>query len=331
MIYNSEEKIGVYSVAKIFTEELKWIFREQPINDFGIDGFVEITSNCFKLKDLVPTGKLLGVQIKSGKSFFKEGKAFSYVFRGSKRHLQYWLNYSIAVILVIYDKETNLAYWQEVNKSTITTTEKSFKINIPKCNLLKNESGEQLKMIAHFKDKYQYKLNQLLMSNDEIKLLVKQPLFLYIEIDDIPNSSYYHITLLVCDENCDNSLEIIYRYDDINPNRFEYMFYLLEGNSLKEAITDTIPWADLFLDDIDFTDNLLTKYIISETLDSNNLEFEQDIVELKDRNAFLKLACYSSGLYGFKLEVKANKLASAFLALEAFFNKEPSVKQRIYL
>ncbi len=52
---NSEERIGVYSIAKIFVEELKWIFREQPINDFGIDGFVEIT------KYQMPTGRLFGV------------------------------------------------------------------------------------------------------------------------------------------------------------------------------------------------------------------------------------------------------------------------------
>ena len=90
MRYKSKERVGVYSVAKIFTENLGWIFREQPINDFGIDGFVEITRIRLNLKDLIPTGRLLGVQIKSGKSFFKEIKdnffiswrnnlAFSYI------------------------------------------------------------------------------------------------------------------------------------------------------------------------------------------------------------------------------------------------------------
>lgn len=42
---NNEERIGVYSVAKVFSENLKWIFREQPINEFGIDAFVEITKD----------------------------------------------------------------------------------------------------------------------------------------------------------------------------------------------------------------------------------------------------------------------------------------------
>ncbi len=65
MKYNTEERIGVYSVAKIITEKLKWIFREQPINDFGIDGFVEVTRASINPNYQIPTGKLFGVQIKS--------------------------------------------------------------------------------------------------------------------------------------------------------------------------------------------------------------------------------------------------------------------------
>lgn len=46
MAYNCEERIGVYSVSKIFTETLGWIFREQPINDFGVDA---IPASWFQL------------------------------------------------------------------------------------------------------------------------------------------------------------------------------------------------------------------------------------------------------------------------------------------
>ena len=45
MTFNKEERIGVFSIAKIFVEDFEWIFREQPINDFGIDAFVEIIIN----------------------------------------------------------------------------------------------------------------------------------------------------------------------------------------------------------------------------------------------------------------------------------------------
>jgi hypothetical protein len=150
MIYNNEERIGVHSIAKIFTEELGWIFREQPISDFGVDAYVEITGTRDSSSYLTPTGKLIGVQIKSGQSYFKDTKDIYFVFRGTKRHLKYWLNHSIPVILIVYDKITGNAYWQEVNNSTAVLTGSFFKVNISKQNLLNYKSREALANIAFF-------------------------------------------------------------------------------------------------------------------------------------------------------------------------------------
>lgn len=331
MKYNNEERIGVYSVAKIFSEELKWIFREQPLNDFGIDGFVEITTVSLNLKDHIPIGKLFGVQIKSGKSFFKEIKDGHFIFRGSKKHLAYWLNHSIPVILIIYDKGSNLAYWQQVNSSTIILTPKSFKVQIPKKNLLSYKTREDLADIAYFKNRYEYKLWQLKTSIDEIKLLINQHLYLYIEISASNNSSEYYISLLVIDKGCDNYPELFYCYYEDNPNRFEYNFVISKEASLEVAIKDTLPWADLLLDGEKFTDELLTKSISEEILSYNQQDFIQDVLELKKKNDFLRLACYLTDCYYFKLELKANELTFAFLKIDSFLNKEPIVKQRIFL
>ncbi|GAA4738285.1 DUF4365 domain-containing protein [Flavisolibacter ginsenosidimutans] len=331
MVYSSEERIGVYSVAKIFTEDLGWIFREQPINDFGIDGFVEITRISLNLKDRIPIGKLIGVQIKSGKSFFKEESDNHFVFRGSIKHLYYWINHSIPVILILYDKEARLAYWEEVNKSTVLFTGKGFKVNISKRNLVDIENAERLKSISFFKNRSEYKLWQLQTSIEEIRLLISETLFLYIEIDGIPNSNDYHITLLLTDENCENHVEIIYRYEDENSNRFDYFFYLSKETSLKEAINDILPWADLFIDGVAFSDELLTETILSEILSLNQEEFTQDVLEFKEKNLFLSLATYLCNSYYFKLELKANDLAYTFLSINDFLSKEPVVRQRIFL
>ena len=76
LTFNKEERIGVFSVAKIFVEDFEWIFREQPINDFGVDAFVEITKKSHPInKDIVPSGRIIGLQIKSGERFFKEEKS----------------------------------------------------------------------------------------------------------------------------------------------------------------------------------------------------------------------------------------------------------------
>lgn len=331
MVFNNEERVGVYSVAKIFSEEFGWIFREQSINDFGVDAYVEITRTGFNTDCSTPTGKLFGVQIKSGQSFFKEAKDSHFVFRGVKRHLDYWLDHSIPIILIIYDKKTGNAYWQEVNRSTVVLTKKGFKVNIFKENLLKYKSREALANIAFFSRKYPYKLWQLQTSLDKVKLLTTRQLFLYVEIDDIPNTGSCYITLLVTDDGCTSFPEMIYSGVNDDSNRFEYGFELSKNSSLKEAITDTIPWADLLIDNVDFTDEILVTKIADEILSFNQEDFIQDILELREENSFFNLACYLSSSYCFRLELKTNKLTYAFIEMEAFLEKEPIVKTRLYI
>ena len=331
MKYNNEERIGVYSVAKIFSEKLKWIFREEPINDFGIDGFVELTTSDLDIKDIIPLGKMFGVQIKSGKSYFKEAKANYFIFRGSKKHLGYWLNHSIPVILIIYDKDLNMAYWQHVSNSTTILTPKSFKVHVPKKNILNYESKGDLAGIAYFKNRYEYKLWQLRTSLNVIKLLIDRPLYLYIEITLSNNFNDYYILLLLTEKDCDNYAQVIHDYIDVNPNRFNYRFHLSKEQSLAEAIKDTLPWADLLFDGVRFTDELLTKSIVEEILRYNEKEFYQDVKDLKEENDYLGLACYLADTYNFKLDMRANELTYAFLRIESFLKKEPTVKHRIYL
>lgn len=58
------ERIGVYAIASIF-EEMGFVFREQPIEDYGIDAIIEERTTGYL------SGKLIAVQIKSGESSFK--------------------------------------------------------------------------------------------------------------------------------------------------------------------------------------------------------------------------------------------------------------------
>ena len=59
---NSKERIGVHHCAEI-AERNNWLFREQPIDDIGIDAHMEwVEMNGI-------SRQLLAVQIKSGESF----------------------------------------------------------------------------------------------------------------------------------------------------------------------------------------------------------------------------------------------------------------------
>ena len=92
-------RVGVSGVSSIF-EKIGYAFREQSVEDYGIDAIVEERSNNGL------TGKLIGVQIKSGESFFKEVKENKVIFRGKMRHYEYWTHYSLPVIIVLYNPET---------------------------------------------------------------------------------------------------------------------------------------------------------------------------------------------------------------------------------
>jgi len=59
------ERLGVSAVEHYFSSH-GWLFREQFTHDYGIDAQVEI------VRDGQPTGALIGIQIKSGESYFSD-------------------------------------------------------------------------------------------------------------------------------------------------------------------------------------------------------------------------------------------------------------------
>lgn len=103
----------------------------------GIDAHIEA------VVDGDPTGRLLGVQIKTGKSHFTD-KGDKLVYYGSLVHLNYWVSHSLPVILVAHLPETNETYWVQVNSETAVRTKRRWKISIPKANVFDKESKDSL-------------------------------------------------------------------------------------------------------------------------------------------------------------------------------------------
>ena len=89
------DRVGVSAVSKCVSQ-LGLIFREQPTDDYGIDAQIETFDKDYA------SGKLIAVQIKSGDSFFNELKDDKIIFRGEKKHYDYWINHSLPVIIVLY-------------------------------------------------------------------------------------------------------------------------------------------------------------------------------------------------------------------------------------
>ncbi len=107
----STERIGLTVVEKICARA-QMIFREQSVQDVGIDGLIEI------VEDGIATGIYVGVQIKTGKSFIsKDGALFT--FRANRAHFGYWARCAFLVIGVVIDPRSESAVWINLsNEST---------------------------------------------------------------------------------------------------------------------------------------------------------------------------------------------------------------------
>lgn len=134
-MYDTEliSRIGIHGVATII-HKLGWLFREQPISDYGIDAHIEQIING------KPTGRLLAAQIKCGHSWFEEIDKNGYVYRGDLKHLDYWSSHSLPVIIVLFDQDKNQAFWVPVENSRIKTQSSGWKITVSFNNTIDNNT-----------------------------------------------------------------------------------------------------------------------------------------------------------------------------------------------
>jgi len=119
-----------------------WIFREQSTSDHGIDAHLE------SVIDDTVTGRLIAAQIKTGDSYLKESTDEAFIYRGDQEHLDYWINHSLPVLLLLVDPNSREVFWAHVKESAITSTGKGWKIEVPKKQRLDASALEALSEIA---------------------------------------------------------------------------------------------------------------------------------------------------------------------------------------
>jgi len=126
---NRIERIGVNHIGEI-AERNNWMFREQPIDDVGIDAHMEFMEQTGEPK------QLLALQIKSGASWFNEKKDDCIIFRDiNERQYNYWTMNSLPCIVVLYNPDDNMCIWQRLTDETIQRTSdgkgKGFFVKVP--------------------------------------------------------------------------------------------------------------------------------------------------------------------------------------------------------
>ena len=76
--------------------ELGWLYHKvEEENDYGIDAYIEVVDNGSV------TGRLIGVQIKHGDSYFKVVNHCSIVFHGEEKHLNYYMNSTTPILIIL--------------------------------------------------------------------------------------------------------------------------------------------------------------------------------------------------------------------------------------
>ncbi|HHC6532808.1 TPA: DUF4365 domain-containing protein, partial [Vibrio parahaemolyticus] len=284
--YNPTERIGINAVESVVVRNLGWIFRDQPVCDQGIDAHIEIVD------DGNPTGKLLGVQVKSGSSHFKETTQ-GYVYYGSLVHLEYWLSYSLPVILVGYLPEEDKVIWAPITKSSIEYTPKNWKITIPKNCVLTGMSGDSLKSLVQGTPE-EIKYKNLLLNLENMKFLDRGGRLLIYKEDWI-NKSLSRGRFELIKQDSDGKEEVI--ISD---------FHWYTGMSVEQLVNKIYPWASVGIDELyyDMHEDESFYSVYSDSYKQSHKLYPYAV-------EYGEVACY-------RLELSLNTLGNSFLKVAEY-------------
>lgn len=136
--YDPTERLGVNAVERIVTEGFKWIWREQMVADFGVDGQMEAVDHDGK-----PTGQLFAVQVKSGPSYFRSARG-AIPFYVDEEHLKYWDQHALPVILALHNPKDGQTFWQWADLNTARPTARGWRIDVPTTKVFSAKSKAEL-------------------------------------------------------------------------------------------------------------------------------------------------------------------------------------------
>jgi hypothetical protein len=132
------EKAGIIAVeAACLPLDLIW----RPIvdEDVGVDGTIEIAVGDF------PTGKIVGVQVKSGESYFRSATDATFTFYADQDDLKYWKSLSIPLFLLVHDPSDGVVYWKEI--SSHLAGENDTKLVFSRANVLNDAFAVHLRRL----------------------------------------------------------------------------------------------------------------------------------------------------------------------------------------
>lgn len=327
------DRTGISEVSKLISQ-MGLIFREQPVGDYGIDGQIEIFDGEYA------NGKLIAVQVKSGKSYFNEIRNSNIIYRGEKKHYDYWINHSLPVILVLYNPEEDKCYWEEVNRKTAIVTGKDWKMEIPLSNVLDSGSKSQLIKIADKLTDYDKKFNSLLLAKPwMIEVLSGNKVVLNVQewINKSSGRGEFKLRILGKEGN--------------EMNVFERSFLGFGLKPYEQVFKEMFPWAKIIID-AKFYEDFDAEAILEQNFEaamcnyphSVGAKFDKDSFSyifpadcppidewMKDINNIRPYRVEGREIAFYQLILEINEVGRSFLILDDFINNTNFYKLDKYL
>jgi hypothetical protein len=127
-----QERMGIAAVQS-YAASRRQIWRETGTGDVGVDGNLEyVTADGFA------TGRIVALQVKSGRSYFAHPSGRGWKFYAEAKHRNYWESFPLPVLLVLHDPDSGASYWTDVRQALRTRKAESQFIEV----LSDNELGE---------------------------------------------------------------------------------------------------------------------------------------------------------------------------------------------
>ncbi len=236
---NHTERIGVHHCAEI-AEDNNWLFREQPVNDVGIDAHMEYIESSGRPK------QLLAVQIKSGTSWFKEEKDGAVIFRNiDERQYNYWTSNSLPCIVVLYNPDDKTCIWQKLTTETIERTSnekgKGFFVRVPRTQVFLDGLANDLLLSFTNLPEYVTNYNFLLSQIEFMRIIQNGGIVKLHSQEWVNKSSGKGDTELIVDDG-----KSITKYS--YPYWFPYTLY-------TDVFPKLFPWADFSADEDFYEEN----------------------------------------------------------------------------
>lgn len=296
---------GVAHTRLAIEDELGWLFREQPTEDYGIDAHVEV------LDGEEVSGKLLALQIKGGKSWFEETGPGGWWFRPDAKHVQYWLNHSLPVVVVLYHPQADRCHWQLVDRSTLVETSTGgWKLLVPEGHELDESAGLPLKEAAEG-DPYELRFRELRLAKPWMEMLASG-IRLIVEFEEWVNKSSGRGTVSIGIDHEDGS----------EPEELVTWHFIVGPMSYAKTVPKLFAWAEATVHAETYDDAEWDQYEAECSIwDEGDQFFTESFDEWRYSLIETGIRPYANSageVDHFRLELTLNELGKAFLIVDKF-------------